>query len=308
MLTLISLLAVGFALGIRHAMDADHVLAVATIVTRERNLRSAASIGVLWGVGHALTVLMVGVFILLFELVISARVGMALEFAVGIMLTGLGIASLWSAWRHRRASSGLLSLPGDSGLHRHFLVDVGTGGVATGAGGAAAMGGASPLRYRSLPAGVEEPAHEHVHAHGDYMHLHKHRHGAGAHGHAEDATPQGRLDRWFGHLTLYQMLRPVLVGVVHGLAGSAGVALLVLAAVSDILWGVAYLIVFGMGTMVGMMLVTLLIAAPLRFGAARAPGVGLSLRIGAGALSLGFGLFLMYHIGVVQGLFTAVPA
>jgi high-affinity nickel-transport protein len=311
MLTLISLLAVGFALGMRHAMDADHVLAVATIVTRERNLRSAASIGMLWGIGHALTVLVVGALILLFELVISERLGMALEFAVGLMLAGLGIVSLWTAVRHRRAPRGLLPLPGAPGPHRQHLVNLGTRGIAAfsvGTGGATAVGGALPLRFRSLPACSEEPAHEHVHAHGDYMHLHAHSHGPGVHGHAEDATPQGRLDHWFGGLTFYQRLRPVLVGVVHGLAGSAAVALLVLAAVSDTLWGLAYLVIFGVGTTVGMMLVTLLLAAPLRFGAARSPRVGLGLRIGAGALSLGFGLFLMYQIGFVQGLFTAVRA
>ena len=308
MLTLISLLAVGFALGMRHAMDVDHVLAVATIVTRERNLRSAASIGMLWGIGHALTVLVVGGLILLFELVISERLGMALEFAVGLMLAGLGIVSLWTALGRGSARRGLLPLPGAPGPYRHPFVNIGTRGIAAGTGGAAAMEAAPSLRYRSLPAGSEEPAHEHVHAHGDYMHLHMHSHGSGVHGHAEDATPQGRLDRWFGGLTLYQTLRPVLVGVMHGLAGSAGVALLVLAAVTDTLWGLAYLVIFGAGTTVGMMLVTLLIAAPLRFGAARSPRVGLGLRIGAGGLSLAFGLFLMYRIGVVQGLFTAVLA
>ena len=86
MLSLLSLLAVGFFLGVRHATDADHVVAIATIVTREKRLSAAAAIGVLWGVGHGLTVALVGCAIILFGVVIPPRVGLAMEFAVGIML------------------------------------------------------------------------------------------------------------------------------------------------------------------------------------------------------------------------------
>ena len=302
MLSLLSLLAVGFALGLRHALDADHVLAVATIATRARGLRAAAAIGILWGVGHSLTVFVVGAAMLVLGLVIPERLGMAFEFGVGIMLAVLGISTLWATWRaaHRpvHGKSGGPSRNSDSAHDLVFGASPLHG--VPGAGVALAR---SQLRYRSVGEGVEP--HVHAHVHGDYVHSHRHGHGDGAHGHREDDTPQGRLDRWFGRLTLYQVARPVVVGVVHGLAGSAAVALLVLASVHDPLWGLAYLAVFGIGTTVGMMLVTLLIAAPMALGSARSAEMGQALRVGAGVLSLAFGLFLMYHIGVEQGLLSA---
>jgi high-affinity nickel-transport protein len=147
-------------------------------------------------------------------------------------------------------------------------------------------------------------AHTHVHTHGDYVHTHEHGHEHGGHGHPEHATPQAWLDRHFGRLTLYQTLRPVIIGVVHGLAGSAAVGLLALTAVRDPFWGLVYLLVFGLGTIAGMMLITLLIAAPFALSANRLPLVSGSVRAFAGALSLVFGLFLMYEIGVVGGLFS----
>ncbi len=301
MLTLFSLLAVGFALGLRHALDADHVLAVATIATRARGLRPAAMMGILWGIGHSLTVFVVGTAILVLGLAIPERLGMALEFGVGIMLVGLGAATLRTAWR---GASAAVDAPEQS--HRaataHYL-GVGASplnGVAGGTAGAALA--QAPLRYRTVGRSADNQAHAHAHVHGDYVHTHAHGHGDGAHGHREDDTPQGRLDRWLGGLTLYQIARPVVVGVVHGLAGSAAVALLVLASVGSPAQGFAYLVVFGLGTTVGMMLVTLLIAAPMALGSDRSAGLGQVLKIGAGALSLAFGMFLMYEVGIEQGL------
>ena len=275
MLSLLSLLAVGFFLGVRHATDADHVVAIATIVTREKRLSAAAAIGVLWGVGHGLTVALVGCAIILFGVVIPPRVGLAMEFAVGIMLVLLGVFTLAAVARQAREALALHLLHGHHAA-QHDLARQADG-------------------------------HVHVHTHGDYVHTHAHGHEHGGHGHAEQATPQGWLDRHFGRLTLYQALRPVIVGVVHGLAGSAAVGLLALTAVRDPLWGLVYLLVFGVGTIVGMMLITVLIAAPFAMSANRLPLVSGSVRAFAGALSLGFGLFLMYEIGVVGGLFGPTP-
>ena len=272
MLSLLSLLAVGFFLGVRHATDADHVVAIATIVTREKRLSAAAAIGVLWGVGHGLTVALVGCAIILFGVVIPPRVGLAMEFAVGIMLVLLGVFTLAAVARQAREALALHL------LHAHHAAQHDLARQADG--------------------------HVHVHTHGDYVHTHAHGHEHGGHGHAEQATPQGWLDRHFGRLSLYQALRPVIVGVVHGLAGSAAVGLLALTAVRDPLWGLVYLLVFGVGTIVGMMLITVLIAAPFAMSANRLPLVSGSVRAFAGALSLGFGLFLMYEIGIVGGLFS----
>ena len=278
---LTSLLAVGFFLGVLHATDSDHVLAIATIVTRERSLRAAAAIGALWGLGHGMTVALVGCAIIVFGLVIPPRLGLAMEFAVGIMLVVLGVLTLAAVVRQARAARVLKHSPARPG----------------------------PLAHGHAHA-APQPApreHLHVHVHGDYVHTHVHGHARGAHGHAENATPQGWLDRRFGGLGPYRALRPMLIGVVHGLAGSAAVALLVLAAVRDPAWGLVYLAVFGVGTILGMMLMTMMIAAPLSFGSARLPRLGSGARAFAGVLSLGFGLFLMYQIGVVDGLFSAAP-
>lgn len=306
MLTLLSLLAVGFALGMRHAMDADHVLAVTTIVTRERSLRAAAGIGLLWGIGHSLTVFAVGSAILAMGLVIPERFGMAMEFAVGMMLVVLGAMTLWTLWRDM-CTGGVVTLPGAMGTHEAHYVGLSARALAGAATGAPAR---AAVRYGAIAQAGRSGAHAHVHAHGDTMHTHSHRHGGG-HGHGEFATVLGRLDRWFGRLTPYQVLRPILIGVVHGLAGSAGVALLVVTGVGDTLRGVAYLAVFGAGTTVGMMAITLLIAAPLATAGGRSAVLGLVLRFAAGWLSLAVGLFLMYRIGYVEGLLGAaatVPA
>jgi high-affinity nickel-transport protein len=280
-LSLLSLLAVGLFLGVRHATDADHVVAIATIVTREKRLSAAAAIGVLWGVGHGVTIALVGLAIIVFGVVIPPRVGLAMEFAVGIMLTVLGLFTLAAVAREAREALA---------LHLTHVHD----------GSGPLLGG------KPVPAAPQDDPHTHTHVHGDYVHSHHHGHADDAHGHPDDATPQAWLDRHFGSLTPYQKLRPVLVGVVHGLAGSAAVGLLALAAVRDPLWGFVYLLVFGLGNIIGMMLITVVIAAPLAVSANRLPVISSGVRAFAGALSLVFGLLLMYQIGVVGGLFGAM--
>jgi len=149
--------------------------------------------------------------------------------------------------------------------------------------------------------------HSHAHTHSDYVHSHPHGHDPEAHGHAEGQTPLSRLDRIFGRLGVYQAVRPLVVGLVHGLAGSAAVALLILATIRDPLYAVGYLVVFGVGTIVGMMLITVVIALPFAYSAARFSTVNRYLGVAAGLLSLGVGLFLAYQIGLVDGLFTGRP-
>lgn len=268
--TTLSFLTLGFFLGMRHATDADHVIAISTIVGRQRSMRSAALIGAIWGLGHTLTVAVVGGAILLFTIVIPPRVGLAMEFAVGVMLVLLGVFSLTGMSLWIRDNVNVNIVPGG---HSHDS---------------------------SHP-------HGHTHAHGDYAHSHLHGHGQAQHGHAEDQTPQAWLDRKLGGLSLYQMVRPLIVGIVHGLAGSAAVALLVLPAIDDPLWGAVYLLLFGVGTIVGMMLITAAIAAPFAYSSDRFPRFNAYLRVASGLLSVGFGLFLIYYIGYVDGLFSDNP-
>ncbi len=241
----------------RHATDADHVIAISTIVTRQRSMRSAALIGALWGVGHTLTVMLVGGAIILFTITIPPRLGLAMEFAVGVMLVLLGFFSL-------------------TGMNQWIRDNLAPG----------------------------SSMHGHTHAHGDYAHSHLHGHGITGHGHNEEQTPQAWLDRKLGSVGVYQLARPVVVGIVHGLAGSAAVALLVLAAIDDAWWGMVYLFLFGVGTVAGMMMITVAIAAPFAYSTGRYPRFNAYLRVASGLLSLGFGLFLMFYIGYVDGLFS----
>jgi hypothetical protein len=185
----------GALLGLGHALDADHVAAVTAIVTRERSLPRAARIGAMWGIGHSMTILLLGGAIVAFRIAMPERLVIGLEFIVALMLIGLGFANL------RR-------------------------------GGAVA--------------------------------------------------DEGALGR----------ARPFIVGTVHGLAGSAAVALLVLSTMRTVTSGFAYLITFGLGTIAGMVLATVTIAAPALYAGNRFDGARNGLRVAAGALSIGVGLFL----------------
>ena len=124
---------------------------------------------------------------------------------------------------------------------------------------------------------------------------------------APEETPLARLDRWLGRLGAYQLIRPLVVGIVHGLAGSAAVALLVLTTIRDPRWAVVYLLVFGLGTIAGMMLITAAIAWPFAQAGNRFAGLHRGLRVASGVVSLVFGLVIAYKIGVVDGLFGANP-
>jgi high-affinity nickel-transport protein len=116
-----------------------------------------------------------------------------------------------------------------------------------------------------------------------------------------------RLDHRFGAFGPYRLVRPLLVGIVHGLAGSAAAALLILALIPNPRWGVLFLLIFGLGTIVGMMLMTAAIVVPFARTEARLDRLNRGLRLASGAISLAFGLFIAYRIGVVDGLFTATP-
>jgi cytochrome c biogenesis protein CcdA len=141
------------------------------------------------------------------------------------------------------------------------------------------------------------------HSHGDYVHVHQHPQ---PHGHPHDLqqNPVAAMDRWFKRYGFYQLLRPLIIGIVHGLAGSAAIALLVLSQIQNVLWEIAYLAVFGIGTILGMMLITLTLGSTFAFGQKRFARIGRHFGFAAGLISLAFGLFIAYQIGFVDGLFT----
>lgn len=264
MINLLSIIALGFFLGMRHATDPDHVIAVTTIVARHRTTKDAALIGALWGVGHTLTIVAVGGAIVLLGWVVPARIGLSMEFSVALMLILLGIMNL----------TGFL----------HWING----------------------RFSSPPGGPIEPSSP-PHTHAEYIHLHRHTHHPEGHDHDTADMSLTWFDRHFGRIGLYQFVRPLVVGVVHGLAGSAAVALLVLTTIRDPLWAVIYLLVFGIGTIAGMILITAAISLPVVFAGDVSSRIGWGLRVTSGLISFGFGLFLAHQIGFAGGLFSNRP-
>jgi hypothetical protein len=257
MISFLSILAVGFFLGMRHATDPDHVIAVTTIVSNEHNRMRSALIGAFWGIGHTLTIFVVGAGVILFNLVIPVRVGLSMELSVAVMLIILGSMNV---------ASFLRAMP------------------------------SSPTPNHD----EGEIIHSHAHSQEDYAHDHPHPHGPDEHSHASLTW----LDRAFGKTGVYQYLRPFVVGVVHGLAGSAAVALLVLTTIRKSHWAIAYLLVFGVGTIAGMMLITMSIASCFTMVGKVREKFSLRLALASGLLSLGFGLLAVYQICFVNGLFT----
>ena len=263
MITFLSIIAIGFFLGMRHATDPDHVIAVTTIVSRHNRISRAALTGMFWGVGHTLTILVVGTAIILFGAVIPTRIGLSMEFSVALMLVILGVMNVAAFMQTARSVAKV----------EHSAATV----------------------------------HTHHHSHGDYIHTHPHGHVPEAHPHSPDRTPLARMDRFFGTGAIYLQLRPLLIGIVHGLAGSAAVALLVLTTIRDPRWAIAYLLLFGIGTVAGMMLITMSIASAFTFFGRKHANFGGRLGLASGLLSLAFGLLLVYQIGIAGGLFSGHP-
>jgi ABC-type nickel/cobalt efflux system permease component RcnA len=256
MLTLFSIILIGFLLGMRHASDPDHVIAVTTIVSRQRSVGRAAMIGAFWGLGHTLTIFAVGTAIILFNVVIPSRLGLSMELSVSIMLIALGVWNL-------------------------------VGFVRSAPGSGSSLAGA-PL------------VHSHSHVHDGLAHSHVHSHPSQP---ESPATAEGGS----AGAGAYQYFRPLLVGIVHGLAGSAAVALLILATIRNPAWAIIYLLIFGVGTIAGMMLITMSIASAFRFVGNRFSRFNQRLAIMSGVVSLAFGAFLAYQICFVQGLLGSHP-
>jgi ABC-type nickel/cobalt efflux system permease component RcnA len=260
MISCVWVIALGFFLGMRHATDPDHVIAVTTIVSRQQNIRHAALIGILWGVGHTITILAVGSAIILFGIVIPPRLGLSMELSVGLMLILLGVLNL-------------------SGFMR-WITETFT-----------------PM---------EAAGRTHTHVVGTSLHHHTHSHPPEKQNHEGDSHNRW-MDRTFGKLGVYQVVRPLAVGLIHGLAGSAAVALLVLTTIRVPSLAVLYLLVFGIGTIAGMMLITTAIAVPFKYSKTRFARLNQNLAVASGIISVAFGVFIVYEMGYVNGLFTHTP-
>src|SRR6202007_1961084 len=122
-----------------------------------------------------------------------------------------------------------------------------------------------------------------------------------------DEKPEGAVARLLQRIGLYQLLRPLAVGVVHGLAGSAAVALLVLTTIRSPRWAIAYLLVFGVGTIAGMMLTPMVLGAPFAYTGKRFASLNRGMGLASGVISVAFGLLITFQIGFVDGLFSAHP-
>lgn len=231
----------GLILGMRHSTDADHVVAISTIVSKQRSIRNAALIGTVWGLGHTITIFAVGSLIILFGVEIPPRVGLSMEFSVAIMLILLGLLNLSGVMQRivSRFTPKLAPLPSE------------------------AKG--TPSNWSRL---LENPV---------------------------------------SRLGLFQCVRPLVIGLVHGLAGSAAVALLVLSTIHNPYWATAYLLVFGFGTMIGMMSMTCVIALPLAMAGDRFARLEHYLGLASGMVSVCFGSFLVYQLGFLGGLFNSHP-
>lgn len=259
----LAILVIGFLLGMRHATDPDHIIAISTIIARERSVTKAGAVGALWGVGHSLTILVVGAAIILLGLAVPVRIGLTMEFSVGLMLIILGVLNLTGAmkWVSEKLSPAHPIVTGE---------------------------------------------HAHIHGHGRNLHFHWHSHAPGSEHHSASLA----LPRWLALPRLRSRgstFRPLLIGIVHGLAGSAAVALLVLSTIRDPRWAVLYLLIFGAGTIAGMILITAAMALPLAFIGSRLAWLNGGLVATSGLISLAFGVFLCYHIGFVEGLFGVHP-
>jgi ABC-type nickel/cobalt efflux system permease component RcnA len=237
---LLTVLAVGLVFGLKHATEVDHVVAVSTIVSQQRNVWRSTLVGAMWGAGHTASLLIAGAIVLSLRIAIPERVSNWLEFAVALMIIGLGVVALWRSLLNRR--------------------DV----------------------------------HVHEHSHDGISHVHVHFH---------ESRTRHEKARPHDHAVSAVGIKPVLIGAVHGLAGSGALTLLVLTQIQSAWVGFFYLAVFGAGSVLGMILMSGLIGLPFALTARNAGKVHRHLQTAAAGLSIAFGFWYAYETGFASGLF-----
>lgn len=223
-LSTFSILVFGFLLGLKHATEADHLAAVSTIVSEKKNLFASSIIGGLWGVGHTISLLVVGLFVIFLKLQISEQLEAKLEAGVGIMLVLLGLNALRNLY-------------------------------------------------------LTKNAHLHTHEHEGHKHLHIHTHG------------EKTEEKWHHNLSP----RSVIIGMIHGLAGSAALMLLVVPQIKSSFLAIVYIVIFGVGSIGGMMLMSFLVGLPFHFTANNFVSMNKAIRFIAGIFSFGLGLSIIYE-------------
>lgn len=234
-----SIILFGLLLGMQHALEADHVAAVSSMVTREKSLGNMVRHGAFWGIGHALTLMLFAGAVVGFGLVVSEQLASQLELIVGVMLVGLGA---------------------------HVI-------------------------YRL----VRERVHFHAHRHADgVVHLH-------AHSHAGD-TPSHERSRHDHEHTKRVPLRALLVGMMHGLAGSAALVVLASSSVGDPVTGLVYIALFGLGSVIGMAFLSAVIAVPLGFSARFLTWANRGLQGGIGVFTVALGIFVIMQSAQAAGI------
>lgn len=240
---MLSVLTLGLLLGMRHALEADHVAAVASLATRSRSVKETTRLGIAWGMGHTLTLFVIGSAVLLMDNLVPETVARSLELAVGVMLIVLG-------------------------------VDV----------------------IRRL---IRDGIHFHVHQHDGQRHVH-------AHGHSHERKAPVIHDMDAHRHTHRQPIpwRALFVGLIHGMAGSAALVLLALSTIHSLWQGMLYIALFGFGSIVGMAVLSVIIALPLRFTADRVAWFYKGLTATIGVLTLVLGASIIWQRGfAVGGLF-----
>lgn len=228
-------LALGFTYGLRHALEADHVIAVSTIVSEHKSLWRSSLVGTFWGLGHTASLFGVGVIVLLLKVKVSESAAPWMEMPVAVMLVALGAYTFWQALTDRQLS-----------------------------------------------------LHTHAHAHdGEGEHRHLHLHAASA---TDDAPHDHR------HKSFRIGKKPFLVGLVHGFAGSAALMLAVLTTMPSVAFGLAYIAVFGIGSVGGMLLMSAVVSLPFLATGGRFASVNKAIRLLAGLVSVAFGLLLAWEL------------
>jgi hypothetical protein len=226
----------GFLLGLQHALEADHIAAVASIAADKKGFRPIVRHGALWGLGHALTLGAFGGAVYALKLSLTERLASGLEFAVGVMLVILGARVL-------------------------FLL-------------------------------VKSRTHFHVHRHGTgEVHFHAHSHAGDVRNHAASSHAHPHPVRGWG--------RSVTVGMIHGLAGSAALVALAASSAPSMPLGLAFMLLFGIGSVAGMALFSAIIAVPLSWTAHTLTWASRGLQALAGVVAIGIGLHVMVETGIV---------